>query len=99
MSRIMDEGFVPLDPAQEDFVPLELTPGVEVRWKRGHDYAQVPAVGEICKVCRVLSPMTNSYFVSAPTAPVVNNDFTILFRTPDGVLVEYAYDSRYFEEV
>lgn len=90
---------VAISPVTEDFFSLELTQGKKVKWRTGVSYADVPGEEEVCVVCRVLPLIGNTTFLQNPMAPVLNPDFTILFKSEDGDLVEYPYDSRYFELV
>ncbi len=78
----------------------DLKMGMKVRWKEGiKPYARVPEKNQVCVVSRVGSPMNPILTTFTADMPVYQNDFCIMFFEESGQIMEYTFDSRYFQEV
>lgn len=85
-----------------EFVHIEnLQPGDKVRWK-GKEFASssIPEVLDVIEVARVGEPGTIGVRGEAGSPYACQMlDFTAFFRSLEGDVVEYAFDSRRFERV
>ena len=80
----------------KEFVPIpDLAQGDVLRYRGGSNY-RYPAGGELIVVYSTDVPTFDEDKVKRR---ILRDDFTALIKDEDGDILEFSYDSRYFDKV
>lgn len=80
----------------KEFVPIpDLAQGDVLRYRGGASY-RYPARGELIVVYSTSVPAPEE---EKAKSRILRNDFTALIVDEDGDILEFSYDSRYFDKV